>query len=224
MKRKKKHNSSNNLRNDKKFKGFLNFSKSDSETICLGMFPTLVTLHKYKDHSVRLIRNVNRLEYRKNSGNHISSDIHELPEWASLMSFFKKSLIEHCTMVGYQIEDFQITQAWANKSESGQAHHLHYHVNSFLSGIFYVNAADGDTIFVRPQTPTSFHPQNTESNSSSNVVKLSPQAGYLAIFPSYITHGTVSNKKSKSRFSISFNSLPQGAFGSKIAKSFAHFG
>lgn len=221
---KKKTKNSKNLKHKKIFEGCLQLSKADSETISLGMFPTLLTLHKNDEHAIQILRAIKKLEFQKNSSNHISRDIQDLPEWVSLMSFFKDSLNEHCRMNGYKIEDHQITQAWANKSNKGDSHHLHYHVNSFLSGIYYVNNADGDSIFARPPTPSGFHPEMTGLQDFSNTVKISPLAGYLAIFPSHLTHGTAANKKGNARFSISFNSLPRGAFGSRVAKSFAQLG
>ena len=33
-----------------------------------------------------------------------------------------------------------VTQSWLNWTEPGGFHHSHYHPNSFISGVFYINA------------------------------------------------------------------------------------
>ena len=42
--------------------------------------------------------------------------------------------------------EFYITESWINVTKPGEFHHVHYHPNSIISGVFYVNTVPEDQI------------------------------------------------------------------------------
>ena len=112
-----------------------------------------------------------------------------------------------------------ITQSWANYTYPGQFHHRHNHPNSFLSGVFYIQANKNTDkiIFYNPdyeqlkQLTDDYNIYNSESWF------LEVGTGTLLLFPSKLWHmvPTVSNL-SNVRVSIAFNTFPTGILGSDI--------
>jgi uncharacterized protein (TIGR02466 family) len=111
-----------------------------------------------------------------------------------------------------------ITQSWLNWSDNGEYHHLHYHPNSLLSGVLYLDASEGDSInFWNP------------NNLLGNIRVKSPETGKwnsrhwkcrikkndLIIFPSDLRHEVEPrpNMCQGTRLSLSFNTWFKGQVG-----------
>ena len=46
-----------------------------------------------------------------------------------------------------------ITISWLNVTENGESHHSHHHQNSIVSGVFYIDTCEEDTIsFINPRS------------------------------------------------------------------------
>lgn len=109
----------------------------------------------------------------------------------------------------------RLTQSWFNYTEPGQFHHKHAHPNSFLSGVFYVNAdPQKDKIYFYREgyqqiklSPVEWNTYNSESWWF--------EAGtcVMYIFPSSLTHMVEIVTAAETRVSIAFNTFLQGVIG-----------
>ena len=95
-------------------------------------------------------------------------------------------------------KQFKITDSWFNVSDTGGFQHQHYHANSYLSGVYYVNF-DAE----KGHCPTSFTKDERSFMQNSSTLQLLKtkytefnqndviytKEGELILFPSYTTHG-----------------------------------
>jgi uncharacterized protein (TIGR02466 family) len=159
------------------------------------------------------------LETRQNVGNFTSVETSVLshPELQSLTEFLNSSLQEYFNTVYASKHDANlcITQSWVNYTKPGQFHHKHEHSNSFVSGVFYIQAAketDKLHFFKEPYqqikiTAKEFNLYNSES------WWLAAVTGTLYLFPSSLTHMVEQIKGEDTRISLSFNTFPRGIIG-----------
>lgn len=109
-----------------------------------------------------------------------------------------------------------ITQSWLNKTVKGAAHHVHYHRNSLLSGVFYVNAEWGkDRIFFESRSPEPIlhMPAKEWTVDNSTIWHVPVRTGDLVLFPSYIRHYVDNNEHDHERISLAFDTFAYGSFG-----------
>ena len=109
--------------------------------------------------------------------------------------------------LGHTFKDIQISCSWATLVNKDYELPLHYHPNSYISGIFYLNKGE-DISFTDPLHELWYY----SNNPQPNLFKISPKPGLLIFFPSFIKH-QVSKSKENNRFSIAFNIIPKGRFG-----------
>lgn len=118
--------------------------------------------------------------------------------------------------------EFCITQSWLNYSKQNQSHHRHYHDNSIISGIYYIQGKNTPTIFYidnEKKFPLAFEykeitDQNTETYYINNISET------LVLFPSYLHHDVAQNLNKEDRITLSFNTWVKGDIGSKDNLSF----
>ena len=132
-----------------------------------------------------------------------------LEEWIS------ECLDQVCKEEGYDF-DLTITQSWINKSEKGATHHAHFHLNSFLSGIFYVTESNASTWMntksIWPEPGKNF-PSLQGETTQTLASPLPTEPGWLVIFPSHLVHSVDEHEGEKPRYTLSFNTFPEGVFG-----------
>ena len=116
----------------------------------------------------------------------------------------------------YIPETVQITDSWFNVSDTGGFQHQHYHANSYISGVYYVNF-DAE----KGHCPTSFTKDERSFMQNSSTLQLLKtkytefnqndviyaKEGELILFPSYTTHGYKENQ-GDNRVTISMNIMP----------------
>jgi len=95
---------------------------------------------------------INGQDTYPNQGNTTSNNnyILESKELKKLWEFCQASLEQYAQAVHCPRADIEvyITQSWANYTKPGEYHHKHAHPNSFISGVFYVNAdPENDKIY-----------------------------------------------------------------------------
>jgi uncharacterized protein (TIGR02466 family) len=109
----------------------------------------------------------------------------------------------------------QITQSWMNYTKPGQFHHKHAHPNSFLSGVFYINAdpeKDKIYFFKDGYERIKLETENWNLfNSESWWVPV--ETNKLVLFPSNFTHMVQTVEAEKTRVSLAFNTFPKGYIG-----------
>ena len=109
-----------------------------------SLFPTAVTFFEYKGMTEKEKKFLVEQKTRSNTGNTTSIDnnILENKEMKKLKQFIEKSLKEYFQNIYVPKNNVEpyITQSWCNYTKEGQYHHKHAHPNSFVSGVFYVQA------------------------------------------------------------------------------------
>lgn len=168
----------------------------------------LKTINKYKK------------ETYKNEGNITSNDNYVLENKTlknlkedlrkKVIDYFDKIICTDNSVIPY------ITQSWINYIETNQFHHKHSHPNSYISGVFYIDAQkEVDSI--------TFYKSHREETIELNVTKYNPfnsesclfpvETGNIFLFRSFLIHGVNKKKGPDTRISLSFNVFFKGKIG-----------
>jgi len=112
---------------------------------------------------------------------------------------------------------FYITQSWLNYTNKKQTHNPHFHPNSIISGVYYINADPKlDYILFKKNVFEQIKIYPKEFNKYNSDTWWIPAAtGKLILFPSCLMHqvGNVEETYGK-RVSLAFNVFAKGKFGS----------
>lgn len=114
--------------------------------------------------------------------------------------------------------DWKVT-CWANVNRSGQGNEFHTHPGAFWSGSYYVEdggigqdpSLGGEFEIQDPRgaAPVMYAPElcigGAAGASMGAAESLSPRAGLLIMFPSWLQHGVRPYKGERERISIAFN-------------------
>lgn len=108
-----------------------------------------------------------------------------------------------------------ITQSWANYATKGNWHHTHNHSNSYISGVFYINAdPKHDKItFLKDNLPNILLTSNEYTIYNSPSWWMEAETGVCYLFPSSLKHEVETIKTDGIRISISFNTFLKGNIG-----------
>lgn len=111
-----------------------------------------------------------------------------------------------------------ITQSWVNYTSKNQFHHQHTHPNSFLSGVFYINAdISHDKIFFYNSSAREYKFNTVEYNAfNSDSWWLETGNGILYLFPSNLPHSVETINRDFTRISLSFNTFFKGTIGDNL--------
>ena len=114
---------------------------------------------------------------------------------------------------------FIITTSWFTKVEKDGYSHVHRHKNSFYSGIYYFDEytnESGELELANPLNDKSDFLLNSEDWNiyNSDGWTIPPQKNLLVFFPSYVRHSVKRNIGSNIRYSLAFNIIPTGIYGS----------
>lgn len=186
-----------------------------------NLFPTPVgkyTLNReFKESELKFF---NEAERRPNIGNEtsVNSDVLNESPLIELHSFLYACANNYFQEVYKPDEKIElyITQSWLNYTSKGQYHHKHRHPNSFISGVFYINAVDNsDRIYFFNNEdykqidifPTEFNVYNSDS------WWLEAVTGVLYLFPSSLMHEVYIVNTDTTRISLSFNTFIRGTLG-----------
>ena len=103
----------------------------------------------------------------------------------------------------------KITNMWAIINSKDAFNEKHHHGNSALSAAYYVKAEQnaGNIVFFDPRQANVFHhPASKEVNKiNAQVQSITPKAGTLVLFPSYLEHKVNPNLSNEDSIVISFN-------------------
>ena len=103
----------------------------------------------------------------------------------------------------------KITNMWAIINKNKAFNERHHHGNSALSAAYYVKAENNasNIVFFDPRQANVFHhPAAKKANDLNGQVKsITPKAGTLFLFPSYIEHKVEENLSDEERIVVSFN-------------------
>jgi uncharacterized protein (TIGR02466 family) len=158
-------------------------------------------------------------ETRANQGNTVSTNYSVLKaeELADLKQFLQSCLNSYFQEIVVPDTECEVvfTQSWLNYTKKDQHHHKHAHPNSFLSGVFYVNAdKDKDRIyFFQDQWKQLSLPAKSYNPYNSESWWLPVGTGDVLIFPSSLTHKVEPVIAEETRISIAFNTFIKGTLG-----------
>lgn len=158
----------------------------------------------------------NNIKWAKNYQNWISTSQNILgeEEYNFLLQEISKGLNEYFYGIMQADNDVElyITESWFNKTETGQAHHRHWHPNSILSGIVYFQTEgdSGRTKFLTSQYDTLEYNMISSNIYNSRSWSMIPEVGSMIIFPSNVEHLVEEYTGTVPRISLAFNTFLKG--------------
>lgn len=149
-----------------------------------------------------------------------SADFHILDTYLDLKEEIKKCFnFFKNTILKYESTEFQITTSWMTKVRPGCMSHFHNHKNCMYSGVLYFDTFDHCAPI--EFTNTNLYQdcfllnQPSEKNIYNNDVwSIIPEKNNIIFFPSYLMHRVGIHECDSSRYSLAFNFIPDGIFGS----------
>ena len=144
----------------------------------------------------------------------LSSDqLHDDKVFKSLVNRILEATTSILEKQQYQYDKIEITNMWATKLNSGEAHSPHTHSNNFLSGVYYLKAGNTAPIQFFDPRPAAhvLQPRNTSNFINSSMIQFDSVAGVGYIFPSWLSHWVPPTKEE--RVSVSWNILLRGNYG-----------
>lgn len=164
------------------------------------------------------LRGLNRYQNKGMGGNYITDDQYILNknQFSGIKEFCDRQINRYFHDVLHVVDETEIymTQSWANFNKKGEGHHKHWHSNSIVSAVMWIQT-DGTPInFYRDSElfPLEFDYKQSDINNSTkwwyNTVP-----GYMVIFPSSMKHDVPPNQSDIERISISMNTFVKGRIG-----------
>ena len=191
-------------------------------------FPPLYVVEYPHDLSV-VEEVINKLKFKESPSNSTTDNqyILELKPLAELKEFCRSAVRNYTSDILLSPDhEIIIQQSWGNKVDKGKDHPKHYHLNSMLSGVFYVKTSDEAPPIVFEsgrQDPFPVRPEPDKRLSSNeyngNLYSFKATAGQLLIFPSILQHYVPTHDGDEPRISISFNTFPKLPVGSYDAST-----
>ncbi len=190
-----------------------------SNSKIMDLFPTplyITNINKpISQQQLDYLLNAPKIE---NMGNLRGEDGYVLnqPMFAELKQFIMQCIKEYIVSVYSNPNlDVYITQSWANYTKPKEFHHKHSHPNSFISGVFYVNAKpEEDMIKFYKDKPAFFDLLKGQPNNyNSQDVAILVETGDLVLFPSNFVHEVPPTTSEETRISIAFNTFIRGYIG-----------
>lgn len=138
-----------------------------------------------------------------------SSDLKqgESNEVDKLINYLNTEVNECACQVG--MKELEIHNIWMNINYPGGYNHLHHHVGSVLSGVYYVNAEpqQGNIQFERSDNAEYHIPTNVAQTTyyTSTRATYAAKTGALYVFPGWLKHSVQGNRSNADRISVSFN-------------------
>ena len=170
---------------------------------------------------------VKQLEYRSIDNDpyraEISKNVHVVKSKSlrNFKKFLSTSIHEYASYIMLTNSRFRITNSWVNRSNYGSGHHRHFHENSVLSGVFFIQSGETSPpiMFESPMDNWQINPRKgdegvTTTNEFNNFLYSHPPTpGTLLLFSSAIRHSVGPNTSQTERISLSFNTFPETPFG-----------
>ncbi len=163
---------------------------------------------------------LSNIKWAKNYNNWISENqrIIEQPGFEKLAQTAYDNICEYFYGIMQVRENVEIyiTESWLNKTEKGQSHHRHWHPNSVLSAIVYI---DGEGETGRTKFITSHYDMLEYSMRESNLYNskswsVTPETGTMLVFPSNVEHMVEPYDSDKPRITLAFNTFVRGEINS----------
>jgi len=177
------------------------------------IFPTFIT--DYAGLSDKL--NIRKTSYYKIKGGQ-TIDLQKDPYFKELRERIKLSINGILNNYYHPKNKYKIdiVSMWLNSNQKNMDHPPHNHLNTFLSGVFYLDGEENEfesinilRPYVLPNLPTI----NRYNEINSNVLYIKTKKDKVVFFPSYLMHYVTTNKNNKPRISIAFDIILRGSYG-----------
>jgi uncharacterized protein (TIGR02466 family) len=144
------------------------------------------------------------------------ASLDDLPTRASVFGELKKQLDRHAAAFGKALAfelgggRLRLDSLWVNILKPGAAHSGHIHPHSVLSGTVYVATPPGSSALKLedPRLPMMMAAPPRRSDAPEETrpfVYLTPEAGAILMWESWLRHEVPANRARTDRISISFN-------------------
>lgn len=135
-----------------------------------------------------------------NSHLQMKSVLH-LDEMADYKSVFENLAHEYIRGHFGENVELRIIKSWLNRASKGAGQHIHTHAGD-LTAVMHLNSCKGDLHLWNPvhSSPDIFNFKHFLENRDRIVV--SPVAGNVTIFPSYLEHSVDPNPDEQTRYSL----------------------
>lgn len=190
----------------------------------ISLFP--IAVGKFHDHSLSSQEKkfIMEQEEKYYSGKSFSKNFYLLDkeELKDLKVYCENRLNEYFQKIYSPKKDIRlyITQSWMSICKAGESHHLHFHPNSFVSGIYYVNVSENDSISFTNRQERFYEFERKSFNIyNSHAWNLPVRENELILFPSNLPHEVEKIKHNKKRVSLAFNSFLKGSLGDPVSFS-----
>jgi uncharacterized protein (TIGR02466 family) len=118
-------------------------------------------------------------------------------------------------VIGIKENEVNIYSSWITKTFKDCQSDSHKHSNAWFSGVFYPEENNYFKIRVFNDFLNNFNGKiDRYTMYNSHELDIIPKKNQLIIFYSNLRHMIVENKIDKIRYSLAFNCLPKGQFGS----------
>lgn len=129
------------------------------------------------------------------------------PQIDRLVEYLDKEISSCAKQVG--LPRLKLYNMWININPPGAYNHLHNHLGSVLSGVYYVEATEnqGAIQFERNDGAEYHIPEYVEKETyyTSTRATYACKTGALYIFPGWLKHSVQGNRSNSDRISVSFN-------------------
>jgi uncharacterized protein (TIGR02466 family) len=171
----------------------------------------LKTIAQYKQETTKTVSNkfsTNSYVLENKTFKNLKNDLDKM-----VIDYFNKIVCSSNSISPY------ITQSWITYTDSTEFLPSHAHPNSYVSGIFYIDAKAGiDNVRFYKAGYQQIKPRVSKYNIfNSESWKFSIETGDVLLFPSSLQHGVESKKGANTRISLSFNVFMKGKIGDNQA-------
>ena len=163
-------------------------------------------------------KGLERSNFRSLGGWHSHNNLHKLPEFEILTRHIQTVTEGISNDLGYHPDYYlNIGTMWSIINAPGSSNRAHIHPDCLWSGVYYVHVPEnsGDIEFTDPRTQhlmrtPKYIPNKRKLRECMTKVRISPMAGKMVIFPSWLYHAVHPNLSTRAgrlgeRVIISFN-------------------
>jgi uncharacterized protein (TIGR02466 family) len=141
----------------------------------------------------------------------------------NLKNFILDKIKEYGNKLGYDYEEYKLTQSWLSYKYPNQHHTMHSHPNSLISGVLYFGESNEKTPAIKFHKPilgvnvSYLSPKRVRNKEfqkfSQGSFQVDFEPGLLLLFPSYLLHSVPINTTNSIRCSLAFNCVPGKSLG-----------
>jgi uncharacterized protein (TIGR02466 family) len=124
--------------------------------------------------------------------------------------------LEFARAYSHKVDKLHICNSWGNIIGLGQSIRFQRHVNSYISGSFYLTEGSAFTFhnFAGENLFTMMPEVVTDDNfRGQKAFVINPKPGRLILFPSGLYHSVLNSEQATKRYSVAFNTIPLGKVG-----------